>query len=205
MNLRNGTDSHAIREAESLDWPAELDTFARQLIVLRAKQVSRHPGFTKSDIPDLIQILMFRAWQSLSSYDPAKGRWTTYVRRTVDAEVVTLLRQTRARKRECRNGVSLNRAVGDSKVERGKLLSSEDDQRIHCYKRSASKRAEVVADVRAVLDALPKELRKVAKQYMRSESQTATARALKTSRRSVRRDMARIKTLFEDAGLEPLS
>jgi hypothetical protein len=60
------------------------DSFASQLIRQKARQLVRHPGFSKSDRPDIEQELAIELVQKYDQFDPERARETTFIARVLE-------------------------------------------------------------------------------------------------------------------------
>lgn len=181
------------------------DSFASQFVRHKARQLVRHPGFSKSDRPDIEQELAIELVQKYDQFDPERARETTFVARVIENKVVSLVRARQAEKRHFRrNGKSLNEMVSDGdggSVERAQTVDAANAKR-HTGQspRQADDLARLKLDIYEVLETLPMDLRKLAELLMQM-SEYAVSRELGKSRRQVANDVARLRERFEDAGL----
>jgi len=181
------------------------DSFASQFIRQKARQLVRHPGFSKSDRPDIEQELAIELVQKYDQFDPKRARETTFIARVLEHKTVSLIRTCQAEKRHFRrNGKSLNENVSDSEggtVERAQTVDAASAKR-HTGQapRSDEEVARLKLDINEVLETLPADLRKLGELLMQM-SEYAVTRELGKSRRQVANDVARLRERFEDAGL----
>lgn len=181
------------------------DSFASQLIRQKARQLVRHPGFSKSDRPDIEQELAIELVQKYSQFDPERARETTFVARVIENKAVSLVRARQAEKRHFRrNADSLNETISDGdggSVERAQTVDAAAAKR-HTGQapRSGEELARLKLDIAEVLDTLPADLGKLAK-LLTQMSEYAASQQLGKSRRQVAKDAARLRERFEDAGL----
>ena len=181
------------------------NSFASQLIRQKARQLVRHPGFTKSDRPDIEQELAIELVQKFCQFDPARARETTFIARVIENKVVSLVRTRQAEKRHFRrNGKSLNETISDGEggsVERAQTVDAANAKR-HTGQvpRSDEEVARLKLDIDEVLETLPADLRKLAK-MLTEMTEYAASRQLGKSRRQVANDVGRLRERFEDAGL----
>ncbi len=180
-------------------------SYVSRLIRHKARQLVRRPGFSRSDRSDIEQELAIELVQKFDQFDPERARETTFIARVIESKVVTLVRARHAEKRHFRrNGKSLNETVSDGDggtVERAQTLGAATAKR-HTGQapRSEEEVARLKLDIDKVLDTLPADLRKLA-EMLTEMSEYAVSRQLGTSRRQVAKDVARLRTLFEDVGL----
>jgi RNA polymerase sigma factor (sigma-70 family) len=181
------------------------DSFASQLIRQKARQLVRHPGFSKSDREDIEQELATELIQKYASLDLDRACETTFVARVIESKAVSLVRARQAEKRHFRrNGKSLNERVSDGEggsVERAQTVDATTAKR-HTGQasRSSEEQAGLKLDVDELLSSLPTDLRQLA-ELLQQMSEHAASRALGKSRRQVAKDVARLRERFEDAGL----
>jgi len=181
------------------------DSFASQLIRQKARQLVRHPGFTKSDQPDIEQELAVELFQKYDQFDPDRARETTFIARVIEHKAVSLVRARQAEKRHFRrNGKSLNETVSDGEgetVERAQTIDAASAKR-HTGQapRSDEEVAQLKLDIDEVLETLPAELRELA-EMLTQMSEHAASQQLGRSRRQLAKDVARLRERFEDAGL----
>ena len=57
------------------------NAFASRLIRQKAQQLVRHPGFSKSECPDIEQELAMELVQKHCCFDPERARETTFIAR----------------------------------------------------------------------------------------------------------------------------
>ena len=181
------------------------DSFVSRLIRHKARQLVRHPAFSKADRPDIEQELAIELVQKYRQFDPARARETTFITRVIEHKAVSLVRARQAEKRHFRlSGKSLSETVSDGEggsVERSQTLGAASARR-HTGQapRQSDEVAQLQLDIDEVLDTLPANLKTLAK-MLAEMSEYAVSRQLGTSRRQVAKDVARLRTLFEDVGL----
>jgi RNA polymerase sigma-70 factor (ECF subfamily) len=181
------------------------DSFASQLIRQKARQLVRHPGFTKSEREDIEQELRIELVQKYRCFDPDRARETTFIARVLENKVISLIRARAAEKRDFRRDArSLNETVSDAEggqVEQAQTLDAPA-ARAHTGQspRSAEEQAQLRFDMAEVLKTLPDELRQLA-ELLQDTTEYAASRVLGRSRRQIANDVARLRELFEDAGL----
>lgn len=181
------------------------DSFASQLIRQKARQLVQHPGFSKSDCPDIEQELAIEPVQKFCQFDPERARETTFVARVIENKIVSLIRARQAEKRHFRrNDKSLNESVKDGDggaVEQAQTVDAATAKR-HTGQapRSDEEVTRLKLDINEVLETLPADLGKLAK-LLTEMSEYAASQQLGKSRRQVAKDVARLRERFEDAGL----
>lgn len=181
------------------------DSFASQLIRQKARQLVRHPGFSKSDRPDIEQELAMELVRKYRCFDPERARETTFIARVIENKAVSLVRIRIAEKRDFRRSAnSLNETVRDAdggSVERTQAFdASSATNHTGQFRRTDEDQSQLQLDIAEVFKLLPDDLRPLAELLM-EVSEYAASRELGKSRRQVANDMSRLRELFEDADL----
>jgi len=73
--------------------------YARTLIRVKAKQIVRRPGFSRSDQPDIEQELLVHLLCQAKHFDPNRASLNTFVARVIDSAVAMLVRDRGRSKR----------------------------------------------------------------------------------------------------------
>lgn len=188
-----------------IDLFSNRDSFASQLIRQKARQLVRHPGFTKSEREDIEQELRIELIQKFRCFDPRRARETTFIARVLENKVISLIRARVAEKRDFRRDArSLNETVSDAEggqVEQAQTLdASAARANTGQAARSAEEQAQLRFDMVELLKALPDDLRQLA-ELLQDMTEYAASRALGKSRRQIANDVARLRELFEDGDL----
>ena len=181
------------------------DSFASQLIRQKARQLARHPGFNRSEQKDIEQELAMELVLKYRCFDPDRARETTFIARVLESKAISLVRTRIAEKRDFRRDAhSLNETVRDAdggSVERASTFdASASTNHTGRARRSDEELSQLRQDVAEFVQSLPADLRPLAEMLM-EQSEHAVSRTLGTSRRQVANDVARLRELFEDAGL----
>lgn len=181
------------------------DSFASQLIRQKARLLVRHPGFSRSEQKDIEQELAMELVLKYRCFDPDRARETTFIARVVENKAISLVRTRIAEKRDFRRDAhSLNETVHDAdggSVERATTFdASASANHTGQVRRSEEELWQLQQDVAEFVQSLPADLRPLAEMLM-EQSEHAVSRTLGTSRRQVANDVARLRELFEDAGL----
>lgn len=188
--------------------PKEIVTeYARTLIRVKAKQIVRRPGFSRSDQPDVEQDLVVHLLCQAQHYDPDRGSLNTFIARVVDSAVAMLVRE---RGREKRN------PSGDAEVQSlaemvprpdgppealARLISQLDlERRTGGASLSDAQLFELVADVASVIPTLPPELQDICRSLL-TRNRRETEADLGISRRGLQAAMVLIREHFVNSGL----
>ena len=181
--------------------------YAAELIHHKARQLVGTAGFTRDDIEDLEQEMRLDLLERLPKFDPNKATCNTFVSRLAERKISNLIRHRTQEMRDfrCEEG-SIHDVVesgdsGDEKVERIETVTQdEQDFRLGKHIRSAQERRDLKLDIPLVLSKLPPELREPA-ELLQTMSITAAARELGIARSTLYDRIARLRHIFEDAGL----
>lgn len=159
--------------------PATL-SFARTLVRIKARQITRSVRHAAESRSDLEQELMLEVLLRWPKYDPARASREAFVEQVVRSRVCTLIRAARRR----RVGLPLTAAA---------LQRPDPRDPIRCV--------DVRLDVQLVVDGLRPRLREAC-DHLRRESQSDAARAMGANRSSMMRSLAQTRRVFTDAGLD---
>lgn len=175
-----------------------LDRFERWLIHEKAKRLIGKARLRKADLEDIEQDLALDVLERLRSFDARRASRHTFVVMVVEHGVAAILeRRTAAKRDPRREGCSLNDAVRDDEgkaVERAYTLEA----RRGCLSEEAR---DLAADVRAVLNGLPPELRRLAlARQTKSWAEIAEERGV--PRTTLYGEIRRLRAAFERAGLD---
>jgi len=188
--------------------PKEIVTeYARTLIRVKAKQIVRRPGFSRSDQPDVEQDLVVHLLCQAQHFDADRGSLNTFIARVVDSAVAMLVRE--------RGRVRRNPA-GDAEVQSlaemvpqpdgppealARLISQLDlERRTGGASLTDAQLFELVADVASVLPTLPPELQDICRSLL-TRNRSETEAELGISRRGLQAAMVLIREHFVKSGL----
>lgn len=190
-----------------IDLEQELTSgFAAKLIRQKARQLVGLAGLTASDQDDLRQELAMAVLESVSQFDPEIAHWNVYATAVIERKVATILKERRADKRDyCRIQVSLSIQVTDSDgqlVQLAQQIGHEHQGRVtgHTEPDTAEK-IERQIDVADLLASLPEDLREICER-LKTSSVAHVARELGIPRRTLRRRMEQIRSLFKEHGFD---
>ena len=179
--------------------------YIQKLIGIKARQLVRKPGFSRSDQPDVAQELVTHILKAARLFDPARGSVCTFIARVVDSAVAMILRDRRRLKRAAGFRVlsladpafsgtdresTLAETIEDADLRRrsGGQCHEDEEERVRAI------------DVAQVLSGLPPHLQDIAIR-LAEQSEVAIAHNLGLSRRQVRKAVAQIREAFDAAGL----
>ena len=182
--------------------------YARTLIRVKAKQVVRRPGFSRSDQSDVEQDLIVQLLCQAEHFDPHRGSLNTFIARVIDKAVATLVRDRGREKRRPAGDAELQSLADQVPQSEGppaplaSLISQVDlERRTGTASPSDAQLFELVHDVASVIPTLPPELQTVCRSLL-TRNLTETETALGISRRALRTAIVLIREHFEVSGLK---
>jgi RNA polymerase sigma factor (sigma-70 family) len=179
--------------------------YVQKLISIKARQLVRKPGFSRSDQPDIAQELVAHILKAAHLFDPARGSVCTFIARVVDSAVAMILRDRRRLKRAAGFRVLSLADPAFSGTDRESTLAEtieEADLRRRCGGTCRRDDEDCVRtiDLAQILASLPPHLQEMAV-WLKEEREAAVARDLGLSRRQVRKAVSQIREAFEAAAL----
>ena len=85
--------------------------YARTTIRVKAGQLVRQPGFSRSDLEDVEQELIVHLLSKAQQFDPDRGSLNTFIFRVIDSGVAMLVRKPKAVDVQSTNGNSVPSVV----------------------------------------------------------------------------------------------
>jgi RNA polymerase sigma-70 factor (ECF subfamily) len=189
---------------KSLNEPV-LGTFEYGIVRRKARELVGVAGFTKQDVPDLVQELLAMVWQSLQSFDPSLGHQKALVTAVVERGAVTLLRIAKTKKRFRGSQRSLEAVVGvcsEAQAElEGEVTDEDANRRRDLMHRSAEATADLKLDIEALLESLPPDMQLLAEQ-LKEKSIAEIARESSVPRTTLNDSVRRLEQRFRSAGID---
>lgn len=188
--------------------PKEIVTeYARTLIRVKAKQLVRRPGFSRSDQPDVEQDLVVHLLCQAQHYDPDRGALNTFIARVVDSAVAMLLRE-RGRVRRNPEGDAEVQSLAEMVPQPdgppealARLISQLDlERRTGGASLTDAQLFELVDDVASVIPTLPPEMQDICRSLL-TRNRRETEAELGISRRGLQSAMVLIREHFVKSGL----
>jgi RNA polymerase sigma-70 factor, ECF subfamily len=144
-----------------------LDSYARNLIRHKARQLIGKYGFTWDDYEDLCQEMILDLLTRLPRFDPGKASLNTFVTRVVNRRVANLIRdRMRAKRDHRREGLSFDEQVeqGDCEIEEGDGAGgqSNGDLLRDCQGHPEADGLDLRLDVSRAISSLPPDLKLLA-------------------------------------------
>ena len=180
---------------------AFLNHYARSLIRIKARQLTRYPGFTRSDQKDLEQELWTMLLAQADQFDPDRASINTFIACVVNASIRMILRDSR---RECRaeglQAQSLDNGSagpGDSQTSQ---LSEADLRRRHSMAADDEQRQREDREaIEFALSQMPDEVRAICRHNMGGTVHSASYE-LGISRRQIRNKLDEARRWLNRAG-----
>lgn len=180
-----------------------LTDYAKNLIKFKAHQLSRRRGFTPSDQSELQQQLWTSVVQAADQFDPAKSSLNTFIDRVVNSAVAMILRGRRRKKRaDGFHAQSLDEPVqqnGHAEPLGASVSDADRGRRTGTVPPDETARREDEEAVAHALQQMPEYIRDVCRRVM-GGSISSAARELGTSRRQIRKALAKAQPYVERAG-----
>jgi RNA polymerase sigma factor (sigma-70 family) len=188
--------------------PQEIVTeYARTLIRVKAKQIVRRPGFSRSDQADVEQDLVVHLLCQAEHFDPERASLNTFIARVIDSAVAMLVRERGRVKRRPRGDAEVQSLADKVPQPDGppealaRLISQLDlERRTGGASLPDTQLFELADDVASVIPTLPPELQEVCRSLL-NRNRSETEAALGLSRRRLAAAMAVIREHFEKTGL----
>jgi len=181
-----------------------LTDYAKSVIAVKAIQLCRRVDFRSVDRCDLEQELWLSVCQKAHLYQADKASFDTFVDRVVNATVARMLRDRKRKKRlghlRSRSLEERNQSTESATLADG--VSMQDVSRwTGVVVPDASAEAELDEAVASALEAMPAELRGLARQLM-TQSAISITRENVMTRHALRVAIREIRAYLEAAGLE---
>jgi RNA polymerase sigma factor (sigma-70 family) len=185
---------------------AVLTAYAQSLIRFKARQLSRKPGFSRSDEEDLAQEMRHFLLGRAHRFDPARASVNTFAARVINCCVATILRRRRCQKRAPGYRAQSLEATaveleGRSVPLRDVLAETDLPNRVSGESEGEAERRELAEAVRQLVAALPPHLREICER-LADETLSSVARDLGLSRYEMKKLMASIRERFQAAGMD---
>ncbi len=187
----------------NFDWV--LDDKVSKLIRRKARQLSRSPGFSRSDEPDIEQELRAHLLAKASKFNAARSKVTTFAKRLIENKAASMARRVDAGMRSYRrNSISLNETVATAEggiSELSDLFDSSAGRRHTGQRtRSAAELANLRLDVADANSDLPPTLKTLAALLSHLPEYPA-GQVLGMSRKQTARHVSALRELYEARGL----
>lgn len=178
--------------------------YVKRLLRVKAGQLKRRPEFRRTGRSDIEQDLVVYVMKKAHLFDPDRASVRTFISRVVDSAVAIMIRGARREKRAAGlTAWSLDGTVfkhDEDVTPLAELITGADvSRRLGLQPLSAQQRCDLEADVGAVVKDLSPALKAILARRL-DGSEASVARDLGTSRRQVRKAMARIREHFRAAG-----
>jgi DNA-directed RNA polymerase specialized sigma24 family protein len=182
-----------------------LTDYARNLIRIKARQLSRQRNFRHAEEEDLRQELWMAVVNQADKFDPSRASVDTFIDRVVNSAVVMLARERQREKRaEGYLAISIDSTFTSSASKEPIAAQISPDD---LYRRTRVVPADPVAvrerkeAVDAALEGMPSELRDTCGRLMKGSIASAS-REEGISRRQIRKALAAARRFLERSGLD---
>jgi RNA polymerase sigma-70 factor (ECF subfamily) len=171
----------------------ELFFLAKKIIRRRARLLIGLFGFTEHDIPDIQQELFLELYKRQESFDPEKGKESTFIARVIESKVLDLIKQRQAECRDwrrCRDSLNQTVTLPDiGVIEKIETLESEQNSD-----------PLLILDVALVLERLSPDLLELC-QALKYYDRNEVLEDSPVSRSAFSRKLQALKDIFLQAGL----
>lgn len=177
--------------------------YAKALIRVKARQMCRQPGFTRSDAKDFEQELFLLLIAKLECFDPARASLNTFIDRVVESGVRMMLRNAARLKRG--KGRFARSLDAEPASGHGRPQSTRLPQDAHS-RRTGRQQRDPIADfldsdaIAAAIESMSEDLREIC-EMLKEVEPTPLAKRMGMSRRQMNRSMEQIREHFIRAGL----
>ncbi len=174
---------------------AVLTAYASSLIRVKTRQLSRKPGFRRSDEDDLVQELTIALIEKSHLFDPTRGAASTFADRVIRTKVAMLLRDRSRLKR----AAGLRAQSLESGVSHSDNTSLWDSLTSNANEWEAVEQGDLKVAIARAIESLPADLQEISRR-LKTDAVAAVARDMRISRRQVRNAVERIRAHFVNQG-----
>lgn len=182
-----------------------LTDYARNLIRIKARQLSRQRHFRHAEEEDLRQELWMAVVNQAEKFDPSRASVDTFIDRVVNSAVVMLVRDRQREKRaEGFLAISIDstHVSSETKEPLAAQISNEDlHRRTQVFPAKPIEVSERKEAVDMALEGMPAELRDTCGLLMKGSIASAS-REEGISRRQIRKALATARRFLERSGLD---
>lgn len=179
--------------------PGALGKTAWIAIASSARRISRHAGFSISDIPDLEQELAIAVHGGLSAYQPHRGSRLAFIRCLLRRAAHSLIaRRVAAKRAPHRDGPSLDTQVAGADGSWTQLWQTLP----HEPAGQREQQVDLKLDLAEAIARLPTELRLLCER-LKTQSVAEAAASLGLSRASGYRLMTKLRNALRKQGISP--
>lgn len=176
------------------------------LIRWKARQLRRRPSLAGDEPADLEHELLVTCLQRAHHYDPARGRWFSFLCKVAERAAANLIRRRETASRQGRRTVSLEQPAPDVggrpiSTRRAELRDDAHANRLGSQHRTATEQTALQLDVAQLLAELPSELRVLAER-LRHASLTEVAAELGIPRSTLQKRLQHLRAYAERRHLQ---
>jgi len=181
-----------------------VDAFTLGYVRKRARQLVGKHGFRETDREEIEQRLLLKLAGRLHTARPDDPKWKAYLATAASHGIASMIRDKQAEKRDHRKSSSIHAVVGadeDGPIELSDTIGPrEANARLGIAPRSDAALAELGMDVADVMAGLPEDLRDLCLR-LKHGSVSQVAREMGVPRTTLAAAVARLRELFEKAGM----
>jgi RNA polymerase sigma factor (sigma-70 family) len=178
--------------------------YASYLVGFKARQLSKRPGFTRSDQPDLENELWLALTSQAEKFDPSRSSLNTFTDRVITTAAAMILRDRSRKKRAAgfrAQSIDIPAAKSPSTDALSTSVSADDvARRTGAEIRDEISLFEDTEAFRHALELMPDDVRAICRRLMGGGTISSVADELGVSRRQVRKQLASARSFFERAG-----
>ena len=186
------------------DFNEKFDRFTRGIIGRKIKQLIGRAGFTKQDREDLEQDLFVRVLQSLPRFNPNVAHRNKFITTVVERDVVSVLRNKQAAKRDHRRISSLNvmiKITDEGPTELAQTIGDRElDARLGRERRSDEEQTQLAIDMADTIASLP-EFWQTLLELRKTCTMQEAADNMGVPRTTLNDWVRRMRQRFEEAGM----
>jgi len=186
------------------DFNEKFDRFTRGIIGRKIKQLIGRAGFTKQDREDLEQDLFVRVLQSLPRFNPNVAHRNKFITTVVERDVVSVLRNKQAAKRDHRRISSLNvmiKITDEGPTELAQTIGDRElDARLGRECRSDEEQTQLAIDMADTIASLP-EFWQTLLELRKTCTMQEAADNMGVPRTTLNDWVRRMRQRFEEAGM----
>ena len=193
--------------AKANDCHGVYSDYARTLIRIKARQLSRRADFSRSDEDDIAQDLTLHLLCQAQQFDPSRASAKTFVTHVVNSCVAMILRERARQKRMPDNGTQVQSLESLVNVPDGPPVTLGETISLHDVQRRTGAVSKSEAEVRDnaeafhhAMQSLPTAVREVCER-LKVGSRASVAREMHMSRRRLAAMLAHARQQLEKAGL----
>lgn len=182
-----------------------IDSFTLGYVKKRSRQLIGRYGYSETDREEIEQSLLEKLVPHLDQADPDSPRWKSFVVKTVDRNIATLIRERTAEKRDYRRTISLHVVIGvedERPLDLAAVLQGHEvPSRRGQEPRSSHESVELGIDVNECIELLEDERHRELCRKLMENSITQVAQDMNVPRTTLNSWIRKIRQRFQELGL----